>query len=124
MAEPVIEGDCGNEGQPGAFVINRRQGDQTVMVVCNDRIDATVQAANASGARATAAAASAKAAANIDVAAIQRNALTGALAGLRGTRATLATNPNLSGTDRAEALADIDESIAEIEHQIAHPDAD
>ena len=123
-AEPVIEGNCGNEGHPGAYVINRRQGDRTVMVVCNDRINATVQAATASGAQATAAAASAQAAANIDVAAIQRNALTGALAGLRGTRVTLATNPNLSAEDRKEALAGIDESIAELEHQIAHPDMD
>jgi beta-lactamase regulating signal transducer with metallopeptidase domain len=122
--EPVIDGNCGNEGQPGAYVINRRQGDHTVMVVCNDRINATVQAATASGAHATAAAASAQAAANIDVAAIQRNALTSALAGLRGTRATLAANPNLSGEDRTEALADIDESIAELEHQMAHPDVD
>jgi beta-lactamase regulating signal transducer with metallopeptidase domain len=123
-ADPVIDGNCGNEGQPGAYVINRRQGDRTVMVVCNDRINATVQAATASGAQATAAAASAQAAANIDVAAIQRNALTSALAGLRGTRATLATNPNLTGEDRTEALADIDESIAELEHQMAHPDVD
>ena len=123
-AEPVIEGSCGNEGHPGAYVINRREGDRTVMVVCNDRINATVQAATASGAQATAAAASAQAAANIDVAAIQRNALTGALAGLRGTRVTLATNPNLSAEDRKEALAGIDESIAELEHQIAHPDMD
>jgi beta-lactamase regulating signal transducer with metallopeptidase domain len=120
-AEPVVEGSCGNEGAPGAVVINRRQGDQTVMVVCTDRITAVTQVATAAGAQAAAAGA---AGAAIDTAAIQRNALTGALAGLRGTRATLASNPNLTGEDRREALADIDESIAEMEHQIAHPDAD
>lgn len=120
-SEPVVEGSCGNEGEPGAFVINRRQGDQTVMVVCNDRINAVAQSASAVGAQPAAAGA---AAANIDVAAIQRNALTGALAGLRGTRATLASNPNLTGADRREALADIDQSIAEIEQEMANPDAD
>ncbi|MFV1919826.1 M56 family metallopeptidase [Sphingomonas sp. MJ1 (PH-R8)] len=124
MDEPVTQENCGNEGQPGAYVINRRQGDHTVMVVCSDRINATVQAATASAAQASAAAASAQTAASIDVAAIQRTALTSALVGLRGTRATLASNPSLSGDDRREALADIDESIAELEHQIAHPDAD
>ena len=123
MDEPVTQENCGSEGQPGAYVINRRQGDHTVMVVCSDRINATVQAATASAAQASAAAASAQPAASIDVAAIQRTALTSALVGLRGTRATLASNPSLSGEDRREALADIDESIAELEHQIAHPDA-
>ncbi|MFZ3483394.1 M56 family metallopeptidase [Sphingomonas sp. 3-13AW] len=120
----VIDGTCGKQGEPGAFVINRRQGNGTVMVICQDRINAVSQAAVATGARAAAAATAAQAAANIDVAAIQRNALTGALAGLRGTRATLATNPDIPAEDRKQAVADIDQSIAELEQQMAHPDLD
>lgn len=112
----VTEGRCGGEGEPGAFVINRRQGDRTMMVVCADRIETLTQSAAASAAQAAGAAAG-----SIDVAAIRNNALTAAISGLRGTRATLAANPDLTAVQRSEALAGVDASIAEIEKEMASP---
>lgn len=117
----VVEGACGREGTPGSFVINRKTGNRVVMVVCTDRITTvTANATNAAmQATAAASAASATAAAQIDTAAIERNAMQSAMLGLRGTREAIATNPSIPAEARAEALKEIDESIRELEAEIA-----
>jgi len=121
MNGEVLEERCGPQAG-GSFVINRKVGDRTVMVICTDSIEKVTADASGAAAKASAAAAASATGGGIDTAGIQRNALTAALAGLRGTRTALATNPNLTGTDRAEALADIDESIAEMQAELAEKD--
>ncbi len=99
----ISSADCGS-GEPRAFVVTRNQNGSKATVICNDRI---------------AAAARAGALSETDQQDIQRKAMNAALASLYATRASLAANGMIPDEGRQEAVAGIDESIAELKSEIA-----
>ncbi len=101
---PVVSGNCGPTAERKAFTVTRRNGNANVTVICTDRIVAAAQAG---------------AMTNVDGEAIQRQAMTAALASLQATRASLQTNAAIPSHDRADAVADIDASIKELHGEIA-----
>ncbi len=103
-APPVTSGNCGPGGDSKAYTMTRREGQTTVTVICTDRIEAAARAGQMTGA---------------DQAAIQRQAMTGALDSLRATRATMLANTMIPEKDRAETLSEIDSSIKELQGEIA-----
>jgi bla regulator protein BlaR1 len=88
-------------------VINRQDGDRRIMVICTNRIEKAATAA-------------AELAVNSKD--IERGALRHAIAGLRSARAGIASNMSMSADQRAQALAGIDQGIAEVESDIAEAD--
>ncbi len=105
-APEVNERVCtdGRDGDARQFVINRQDGDKRIMIICSNRIE-------------KAAADGAEIAANSKD--IERSALRLAISGLRSARAGIAGNMSMSAEVRAQALAGIDEGIAEVESDIA-----
>ncbi len=105
-APEVNERVCtdGRDGDARQFVINRQEGDKRIMIICSNRIE-------------KAAAEGAEIAANSKD--IERSALRSAISGLRSARAGIAGNMSMSAEVRAQALAGIDEGIAEVESDIA-----
>jgi bla regulator protein BlaR1 len=105
-APEVNERVCtdGRDGDAKQFVINRQDGDKRIMIICSNRIE-------------KAAADGAEIAANSKD--IERSALRSAISGLRSARAGIAGNMSMSAEVRAQALAGIDEGIAEVESDIA-----
>ncbi len=105
----VTERDCktGKDGGERELVVNRHDGKQRVMIICTNRI---------------AEVASAGAAMAVNSKDIERNALQSALSGLTSARAGIATNPSMTAEQRSEALAGIDEGIAEVQADIAKHD--
>ncbi len=105
-APEVNERVCtdGRDGDARQFVINRQDGDKRIMIICSNRIE-------------KAAAEGAEIAANSKD--IERSALRSAISGLRSARAGIAGNMSMSAEVRAQALAGIDEGIAEVESDIA-----
>lgn len=101
---PVTAATCGPDGGDKAFTITRRDGQSTATVICTDRIEAAARAGQLAGA---------------DQAAIQRQAMTGALQSLRASRASMAANIALAVDQRAEAVSEIDSAIAEMQDEIA-----
>lgn len=87
------------------MVITDQVGGKNRIIICEDRI-------------AKAAAWGAEMAANS--AEIERNAYRSALSGLRSARGGVAQDPKLSAAERDEALSSIDQSIREIEDDMAH----
>ena len=105
-APEVNERVCtdGRDGDARQFVINRQDGDKRIMIICSNRIE-------------KAAAEGAEIAVNSKD--IERSALRSAISGLRSARAGIAGNMSMSAEVRAQALAGIDEGIAEVESDIA-----
>jgi bla regulator protein BlaR1 len=105
----ISERPCadGRDGDAKQFVVNRKDGDKRIMIICSNRIE-------------KAAAEGAEMAANSKD--IQRSALRSAMSGLRSARAGIAGNMSMSAEARAEALAGIDKGIAEVEADIAKAD--
>jgi bla regulator protein BlaR1 len=105
----ISERPCadGRDGDAKQFVVNRKDGDKRIMIICSNRIEK----AAAEGAE--------MAANNKD---IQRSALRSAISGLRSARAGIAGNMSMSAEARAEALGGIDEGIAEVEADMAKAD--
>jgi len=99
----VTSANCGTSADR-PLVIRTMEGGKRHITVCNDRIErasarADVMAANG--------------------AALQRIAYRSALAGLRRARVSLSGNVHMPADGRREALASVDQSIAEIEADIA-----
>jgi beta-lactamase regulating signal transducer with metallopeptidase domain len=91
-------------------VINEDHGGKRRMIICTNRIEKL-------------AADSEKLAANsVNTAEIERNAYRSALTGLQSARARVENDPKVTGDARSEALAAIDQSIAEIQADIAKAD--
>ena len=104
----VAERNCGTgTSEVRQMVIHKREGGRQMMIVCADRIERVAsdaaQAAMRSG----------------DV---ERNALRTALTSLEHTRAGLASNRGMTTDQRSEALAGIDEAIAEMKADVARRD--
>jgi bla regulator protein BlaR1 len=100
----VTSAACG-AGDARQMVMNDQSGGKNRMIICTDRI-------------AAAAAQGAEMAANS--ADIERNAYRSALSGLQNARAKVASDPHMGSAERAEAMSSIDESIQEIQDDLAH----
>ncbi|MEG3166072.1 M56 family metallopeptidase [Sphingomonas sp. PB2P19] len=102
----ITERSCaeGRDGDAKQMVIHRQQGARKIMIICSNRIE-------------KAAADGAQLAANSKD--IERSALRSAITGLRSARAGIVGNMSMSAEQRAQALAGIDEGIAEVEADIA-----
>ncbi|MGN7998826.1 M56 family metallopeptidase [Sphingomonas sp. 22176] len=100
----IRNGTCGKGNT--STVEHRREGNKQIMIVCSDRIAA--MSASAASASAGAAHAEQMAAMNKQVA--MRSALTS----LQHARRTIEMQRNLSAEQRADALAGIDEALAEL----------
>jgi beta-lactamase regulating signal transducer with metallopeptidase domain len=89
------------------MVINDDHGPKHKIIICTNRIDHAARDA-------------ARTAANSKD--IERNAYQSALKSLQSTRDRMANDPNVTGDARREALAGIDESIADIQADMADAD--
>jgi len=98
----------GDDAQP--LVINSNDGGKRRIVICTNRIEHT------------AASAQRNAMASVDTAEITRNAYRSALDGLRSARDKLQTDTRLSEDARREALSSIDDSIKDIQDDMAKDD--
>ena len=98
----------GDNAQP--LVINSNEGGKRQIVICTNRINYT-----ATNAQRTAMA-------SVNTAEIERNAYRSALTGLQNARARVESDPKVTGDARREALQAIDESMAEIQADIAKAD--
>jgi len=97
---------CGS-GDGNQLVINDQSGGRNRIVICQDRI-AEVASRGAS----------------VDTAAIERNAYRSALAGLQTARSKVSSDAQLSEDERRDALSSIDDSIKEMQDDLAHAGAD
>jgi beta-lactamase regulating signal transducer with metallopeptidase domain len=96
---------CGEgEGKPGEHVINRKEGDKRVTIICTNRIERVASLAALEGQ---------KAGAHAFV--FQRRAEGAALDGLRAARRSIESNTSMGDTQRAAALSGIDQAIRDME---------
>lgn len=102
----VSSRDCGS-GNGNQLVINDQAGAKNRIIICRDRI-AEVASRGAS----------------VDTAAIERNAYQSALAGLQTARNKVSGDAGLSEEERRDAVSSIDESIKELQDDLAHAGAD
>jgi len=101
----IASGNCGPDNGRKAFVINSAgEGGRKITTICTDRITAAAMAGQMTEA---------------DSQDIERKAMTAALAGLESSRAGIAANPSMGAEGRKEALAGIDEAIAELKSDLA-----
>jgi bla regulator protein BlaR1 len=100
----VVSRPCGSGGDAKRMVLNVQQDGHRRIIVCTDRI-------------AAAAAKGAVIAANSKT--MERDAYARALDGLRASRARMMANADMTGTQRQDALAEIDTAIAELEADLA-----
>jgi len=98
----------GDDAQP--LVINSDDGGKRRIVICTNRIEHT------------AASAQRKAMASVNTAEIERNAYASALEGLRSARTRLQADTRLSEEARQDALSSIDESIKDMQEDMAKAD--
>ncbi|CAN5439561.1 hypothetical protein BH09PSE4_BH09PSE4_13940 [soil metagenome] len=105
---PVIKSrNCkGGDGMGDGPVLDMKDGKKHSIIICVDRIDRM----------------SHDAVARVDVRGIERNAYRSALEGVRAGRASVLADRSISEAKRAEALAGMDQAIAELESQIANHD--
>jgi bla regulator protein blaR1 len=101
----VREGKCGLTATPGqATVEQRTEGKRRILIVCADRIEAMGAQAARQGIAA------------------KRIGLQTALASIETARASILADRNLSDARRQEALAGLDEALAEIRKEAASDD--
>ena len=105
----VAEKNCGKADGAHSYVVQRRDGERSVTVICTDRIAAAAKVA---------------ARAQVNAARTRDHAMAAALAGLRQTRRAMETNRALGDEGRAEALRGIDEAIAEMRAEMRSADWD
>jgi beta-lactamase regulating signal transducer with metallopeptidase domain len=102
----VRNSNCGG-GDDRNMVVNKMSGDKRIIIICNDRIERVVTMSKA----------------NIEKSKdIQRNAYAHALEGLHRARERIAENERLSAEEKREALEGIDDSIKDMEGDMADPD--
>jgi len=104
MQVNITSADCGPDVGGKNYVIHRRNSAGEAMVICTDRITAAAMKGDLTDA---------------DSQDIERKALTAALEGLRGSRASMAAGLSTPAAARSEALAGIDEAIREVESDLA-----
>ncbi|GAA0672172.1 beta-lactamase regulating signal transducer with metallopeptidase domain [Sphingomonas insulae] len=111
MVPEVTERNCstGKDGGPKDVVVNAARGEKRMIVICANRIEAMVTAGNAAA---------------INVEQIRRNAMQTALASVQASRADIAGNRSMNDADRKEALAEMDQALAELRTKMTSPDKD
>lgn len=111
MVPEVTERNCstGKDGGPKDVVVNAAKGEKRMIVICANRIEAMVTAGNAAA---------------INVEQIRRNAMQTALASVQASRADIAGNRSMNDADRKEALAEMDQALAELRTKMTSPDND
>ncbi|MES2336567.1 MAG: M56 family metallopeptidase [Pseudomonadota bacterium] len=92
------------EGKPGEHVINRKDGDKPVTIICTNRIEKMASLAALDGQRIAS-----------QSMFIRRDAEASALDGLRAARRSVEANRAMGDSARAAALSGIDEAIREME---------
>jgi len=101
----ITSGQCGPDNGKKAFVITAPgEGGRKITTICTDRITAAAMAGQMT---------------DSDSQDIERKAMTAALAGLESSRAGIAANASMGEEGRKEALAGIDEAIAELKSDLA-----
>jgi beta-lactamase regulating signal transducer with metallopeptidase domain len=98
--------NCGG-GDDRNMVVNKMSGDKRIIIICNDRIERVVTMSKANMEKSKD---------------IQRMAYAHALEGLHRARERLAENERLSAEEKREALDSIDDSIKDMEADLANPD--
>ena len=89
------------------MVINKMDGKKQVIIICQNRIEKVAMRAADEAVRAKD---------------IQRMAYTRALEGLRNARQRIANDERMGAEERRDALQGIDESIKDMESDMANPD--
>ena len=105
----VRSSNCGTgeAGDDRNMVVNKVSGDKRIIIICNDRIERVVTLNKA----------------NIEKSKdIQRMAYAHALEGLHRARERIAENDRLSAGEKRDALEGIDDSIKDMEADMANPD--
>ena len=105
----IRSGTCGPDHGAKAYVVSRTTDGHRATVICTDRIQAAARAGQLTQA---------------DQARIQRESMSAALSGLRAARTALANNAAIPAEGQREALASIDDSMADLRQQIADIDKD
>lgn len=100
----IRSGSCGPDTGAKAYVVSRTSNGHRSTVICTDRIQAAARAGRLTEA---------------DQVRIQRESMTVALSGLETARAALASNASIPAQGQREALAGIDESMADLRQQMA-----
>lgn len=100
----IRSGACGPDTGAKAYVVSRTTNGHRATVICTDRIQAAARAGQLT---------------QSDQARIQRESMTAALSGLQAARAALASNASIPAEGQREAMASIDESMAELRQQMA-----
>lgn len=95
---------CRGDGNGKEMVLNEKRGGKHVIVICTNRIEKVAREGAAIAANSRE---------------IERNAYRAALDGLRGARERMASNRSMADDARREALQAMDESIREIEGDLA-----
>ena len=109
MVPEVTERTCvdGKDGPGKHYVIDRTEGGVRKMVICTNRIEqAAADAATAA----------------INSREIEASAYASALASLKIARASIEKNADMTAAQRREALAGIDEGLAEVQADMAKRD--
>ena len=121
----VRSSDCGvdrsGKAGAGAVVVNRQEGGKRFMIVCTDRIE-TMSRVAVDGQRMAESRMRAAGVEQARAADYRRMAYGKALDGLRNARDQVAANGEMSAKDKALALSSIDESIRELEGDLAKAD--
>ena len=102
----VRNSNCGG-GDDRNMVVNKMSGDKRIIIICNDRIERVVTMSKVNMEKSK------------DV---QRMAYVHALESLHRARERVAENERLSAEEKREALEGIDDSIKDMEADIANPD--
>lgn len=104
----VRSSNCGTGGSDDKnMVVNKMNGEKRIIIICNDRIERVVSLNKA----------------NIEKSKdIERQAYAHALEGLRKARARVANDERMSAEEKRDALDSIDDSIKDMESDLANPD--
>jgi hypothetical protein len=105
----VRSANCGNGGPDGykEMVINKGPGDKRVMIICNDRIERVVAIGKANMEKSKD---------------IRRMAYVHALESLHHARERVANDERMAADAKRDALESIDDSIKDVEGDMANPD--
>jgi hypothetical protein len=96
--------NCPGDGERHQMVLNEKRDGKRVIIICTNRIERVAREGAAMAANAKD---------------IERNAYRSALQGLRSVREPMASNQQMKGDFRREALQAIDQSIRELEEDLA-----
>jgi beta-lactamase regulating signal transducer with metallopeptidase domain len=102
----VRSSNCG-DGDDRNMVVNKTRGDKRIVIICNDRIERVVAMGKANMEKSKD---------------IQRMAYAHALEGLHRARARVAGDERMGAEAKRDALDSIDDSIRDMEAEMANPD--